>query len=289
VSDKIPIVYLDGRFLPLDQARVSVMDRGFLFGDGVYEMMPVYGDRVFRLDEHLTRLARSLEAIDVPDPCSTGEWKSVVHELLEKNPAAGNRSIYIEVTRGTGDRNHIYESTRLKPTVFILCRSLAAVDYSGGVGAITHPDIRWDYCHIKAISLLPAVMLKQRASEAGCLEAILIRNGEVTEGAASNVFIVSDDRIMTPPRGNELLHGITRDLVIELLAGAGMACAETGVSERELRSADEIWITSSTMEVVPVVTLDGKKVGEGTPGPQWQRVRELYNAFKLKAPVAGVN
>ena len=289
MSDKTPIVYLDGRFLPLDQARVSVMDRGFLFGDGVYEMMPVYGNWVFRLDEHMARLARSLNAIEIPDPYSPGKWESVVRELLEKNPAAGHRSIYIEVTRGAGDRNHIYESTELMPTVFMLCRPLAARDYSGGVGAITHPDIRWEYCHIKAISLLPAVILKQRASKAGCLEAILIRNGKVTEGAASNVFIVRDDRVLTPPRGNELLHGITRDLVVELLAGAGICCEETRVSEQELRDADEIWITSSTMEVVPVVTLDGKKVGEGTPGPQWQRVRKLYDGFKNKAPVGGVN
>ena len=289
MSGKTPIVYLDGCFLPLDQARVSVMDRGFLFGDGIYEMMPVYGDWVFRLDEHLARLARSLEAIEIPDPYNTGEWKSVVRDLLEKNPAAGDRSVYIEVTRGAGDRNHIYESTEHVPTVFMLCRPLAARDYSGGVGAITHPDIRWDYCHIKAISLLPAVMLKQRARKAGCLEAILIRNGEVTEGAASNVFIVRDDRVMTPPRGNELLHGITRELVVELLTGVGMCCEETRINEQELHGADEIWITSSTMEVVPVVTLDGKKVGEGTPGPQWRHARELYDAFKRKAPVSGVN
>jgi D-alanine transaminase len=289
VSDKTLIAYLDGSFLPLDQARVSVMDRGFLFGDGVYEMMPVYGDIVFRLDEHLQRLARSLEAIDIPNPYGPGEWKSLVGELLGKNAISGHKSIYIEVTRGEDDRNHIYESARLVPTVFMLCQPLAARNYSDGVSAITHPDIRWDYCHIKAISLLPAVMLKQRASKAGSLEAILLRNGEVTEGAASNVFIVRDERIMTPPRGNELLHGITRDLVIELLTGAGIACAETRIGEQELRSADEIWITSSTMEVVPVVTLDGRSVGRGVPGPQWRRARDLYDSFKLEAPVTGVN
>ena len=289
MSDAPPIVYLDGRFLPLDQARVSVMDRGFLFGDGVYEMMPVYGDWIFRLDEHLERLACSLAAIDIPNPYVPGDWKSLVHELLEKNAASGHRSIYIEVTRGVGDRNHIYEGARLVPTVFMLCRPLAARDYSNGVSAITHPDIRWDYCHIKAISLLPAILLKQRASKAGCFEAILIRNGEVTEGAASNVFIARDDRIMTPPKGNALLPGITRDLVIELLAGAGMACTETSITEQELRSADEVWITSSTMELVPVVTLDGHRVGEGTAGPLWRRARELYDAFKRNAPLTSVN
>ena len=257
----MPIAYLNGSFLPLDQARVPVMDRGFLFGDGVYEMMPVYGERPFRLDQHLRRLALSLQAIDIPNPLQAGEWTALVHELLELNPAGGDRSVYIEVTRGVGDRNHIYTGETLQPTVFLLCRPLGIRDFSQGVGAITHADIRWDYCHIKAVSLLPAVMLKQMAHSAGSHEAILLRNGEVTEGAASNVFIVSDGTVITPPEGNVLLSGITRDLVLELLAGADIPCTEARISEAALRAADEIWITSSTMEIAPVVSVRRRPLG----------------------------
>jgi len=261
------------------------MDRGFLFGDGVYEMLPVYGDWVCRRDEHLERLGRSLREIDVPNPHGTGEWESLINTLLEKNPVSRHRSVYIQVTRGVGDRDHFYDSDRLRPTVFMLCRPLADRNYSDGVSAITHPDIRWDYCHIKATSLLPAVLLKSRARAAGCLEAILIRDGVVTEGASSNVFIVVNGGVKTPGKGNDLLSGITRDLVIELLEEAGMSCEEGRIGEQELRNADEIWITSSTMEIAPVVRLDGGAVGEGIPGPVWGRAKELYETFKRNAPL----
>lgn len=280
VNDGELTVYLDGDFLPLKEARIPVMDRGFLFGDGVYEMIPVYGDTVFRLEQHLQRLARSLDAIDIPDPHTRDEWTSLVRELLERNGIPGDKSVYIEVTRGVGDRDHLYDSGELVPTVFMLCRPIRAGHHSGGVGAITHPDIRWDYCHIKAISLLPAVLLKNRASRAGCHEAILIRNGRVTEGASSNVFVVTGGVVTTPPKGNDLLSGITRDLVVELLSGAGIGYEEADVRAEDLRVAEEIWITSSTMEIVPVVRLDGENVGEGRPGPLWKRARELYDAYK---------
>lgn len=285
MSDAQPVVYLDGRFLPLSEARISVMDRGFLFGDGVYEMLPVYANWVCRRDEHLERLDRSLREIDVPNPHSMEEWVDLIDILLERNRSSRHRSVYIQVTRGVGDRDHLYDVDRLIPTVFMLCRPLADRDYSKGVSAITHPDIRWDYCHIKATSLLPAVLLKNRARAAGCLEAILIRSGVVTEGASSNVFIVANGEIRTPSKGMDLLSGITRDLVMELLDEAGIPCDEGRISERELRDADEIWITSSTMEIAPVVRLDGAVVGKGVPGPAWRRTSELYEIFKRNAPL----
>lgn len=289
VNDRELTVYLDGGYLPLQEARIPVMDRGFLFGDGVYEMIPVYGERTFRLDQHLIRLARSLEAIDIPNPHAPDEWKSIIKELLDRNKFSDHRSVYIEVTRGVGDRDHLYDSEELVPTVFMLCRPIISRDYSTGVGAITHEDIRWDYCHIKAVSLLPAVLLKKRASRAGCYEAILIRDGLVTEGASSNVFVVRNGVARTPPRGNDLLSGITRDLIVELLNSAGLECEEKAIPDHELRSADEIWITSSTTEIAPVVRLDGKNVGNGTPGPLWKRVRKLYDAYKQNTLVETVN
>lgn len=280
MSEAAPIVYLNGRFLPLGEARIQVMDRGFLFGDGVYEMLPVYGNSVLREDEHLARLSGSLDAIDIPDPHDVNNWKSLIRELLDRNPVSEHRSVYIEVTRGVGDRDHLYDSACLTPTVFMLCRPVKTRDYSGGVGAITHADIRWDYCHIKAVSLLPAVLLKQRARSAGCHEAILLRDGEVTEGASSNVFVVSNGVIITPPKSNNLLPGITRDLIVELASSAGMPCREDVLPEQALRDADEIWITSSTMEIAPVVKLDGRKVGTGETGPYWKRMKSLYEEFK---------
>lgn len=267
------------------------MDRGFLFGDGVYELIPVYGDRIFRLDEHLARLQNSLDAIDIPNPHSDEEWKVLIEKVLAENPVSGHRSIYIEVTRGVGERDHLYEE-QLVPTVFILCRPVVARDYSGGVSAITHPDIRWDYCHIKAISLLPGVLLKNHARKSGgAHEAILIRDGEVTEGAASNVFVVMNGIVLTPPKDNRLLPGITRDLIVELLTEAGIECREKAIPESDLVKAEEIWITSSVMEIAPVVELDGRPVGGGEPGPMWGRVRELYEGFKQRmiAEPAGSN
>ena len=285
------IVYLNGEYVPLKDARIPVMDRGFLFGDGVYELIPVYGDRIFRLDEHLARLQNSLDAIDIPNPHSDEEWETLIENVLSENPGSDHRSVYIEVTRGVGERDHLYEQ-QLKPTVFILCRPVIARDLSGGVSVITHPDIRWDYCHIKAISLLPGVLLKNHArNTGGAHEAILIRDGEVTEGAASNVFIVSNGIVATPPKDNRLLPGITRDLIVELLEGAGIKCEERVVTESDLNKAEEIWITSSVMEIAPVVRLDGRTLGNGAPGSMWQRVHELYEAFKQRmiAPLAEGN
>lgn len=272
--------YLNGEFLPLEEARISVMDRGFLFGDGVYEMIPVYGDHIFRLEQHLSRLQYSLDAINIPNPYSNDEWHSLASRLLSRNPVSDHRSIYIEITRGVGDRNHIYEDD-LVPTVFMLCRDVVAGNRREGVSAVTHRDIRWDYCDIKSISLLPAVLLKQYANRSGgAHEALLISDGRLTEGAASNVFVVKNGTILTPPKDRALLSGITRDLIIELLRRERLPCEEREVTENELVNADEIWITSSVMEIVPVIRLDGKKVGEGSPGVMWKKVYELFETFK---------
>lgn len=275
-------VYLNGEYLPLEEAHVPVMDRGFLFGDGVYEMIPVYGEHVFRLEQHLARLENSLQSIDIPNPYSPEEWRALIEALLTKNPGLDHRSIYIEVTRGAGDRNHIYEDG-LIPTVFILCRDVPRKDFGNGVGAVTHEDIRWDYCDIKSVSLLPAVLLKQYANRAdGAHEAILLKDGYVTEGASSNVFIVKNGKTTTPPKDRSLLWGITRDLIIELLREGNLPFEETPVTEAELRDADEIWITSSIMEIAPVIRLDGAQVGNGMPGRVWQNVDRLFKTFRSR-------
>lgn len=274
------IVYLNGDFLPLGQARVSVMDRGFLFGDGVYEVFPAFGENIFRLKEHLARLQASLSAIGMVNPYNDNEWEAIFKELIRKNPPSGDKSVYMQLTRGVGEREHRY-ADQLRPTVFAMCRPIPAKHFDQGVTAITHKDIRWDYCHIKAVSLLPSVMLKMRAHQAdGSHEAILLKEGKVTEGAASNVFIVKNDRVMTPVNDNRLLSGITRDLIMELLEKNRVKAEETSVTERALRNADEIWITSSVMEIVPVIQLDGKPVGDGKPGTMWKKVNQWYQNFK---------
>ena len=276
------IVYLNGLFLPADEARVSALDRGFLFGDGVYEVIPAYGGRLFRVGAHLDRLDQSLEGIRMANPLGHAQWSAVLRELVARN-GGGDRSIYLQVTRGAAPRDHAFPA-EATPTVFAMTTELPshAPDalHSSGVEAITVEDIRWAHCNIKAITLLPNVLLRQRAVEAGAAEAILMRDGQATEGAASNLFIVRGGVITTPPKSNLLLPGITRDLVAELCRGEGIPCEEAPVFEADLREAEEVWITSSTKEVVPVIRLDGLPVGDGHPGPLWRRMIDLYHAYK---------
>ncbi|UZR27505.1 D-amino acid aminotransferase [Methylococcus mesophilus] len=273
-----PLVYLNGEFLPLEQARVSVLDRGFLFGDGVYEVIPVYGGRPLRLEEHLTRLDGSLRGIRMASPLSRAEWAGVVGRLID---GPDDQSVYLQVTRGAGPRRDHAIPAGVTPTVFAMCSPIAPVPFAG-VRAITLDDIRWRWCNIKAITLLPNVLLRQEAVDRGCAEAVLVRDGRVTEGTASNVFAVIDGVIVTPPKGPELLPGITRDLVLELVQAEGLPARERAISLAEFAGADEIWITSSTREVLPVVELDGRPVGRGTPGPVWERVSALYQDFKRR-------
>lgn len=282
-------VYLNGRFLAPDEALVPVSDRGFLFGDGVYEVIPVYGTRLFRLDEHLARLAQSLAGIRLADPHTPGEWRRILEELIERNDS-GDRSVYLQVTRGPAPkRDHAFPAV-VTPTVFASVSPIApppADLAERGVAAVTREDIRWKYCHIKAITLLGNVLLRQEAVEAGCAEAILVRDGEATEGAASNLFLVRDGVLLTPPKGPFLLPGITRDLILELARDHGIPAREAPVPASWLASAEELWITSSTREILPVTRLDGAPVGAGRPGPVWARMHALFQDFKARQRAAG--
>jgi len=275
-------VYLNGRFLPRDEACVPVMDRGFLFGDSVYEVIPVYGGHLFRLEHHLSRLDDSLAAIRMPDPLSHEAWRGVLRELVGQRPGE-DQSVYLQVTRGPAEKRDHAIPDVVTPTVFAMATPLAPIDpavASDGIAAITLDDLRWQRCNIKATTLLANVLARQLAKEQGALEAILVRDGLALEGAASNLFVFASGRLVTPPKGPLLLPGITRDLVIELAQANHIPLSETDVPLSALASADEIWLTSSTREVMPVTRLDGRPVGGGRPGPVWRRMNELYQAYK---------
>ena len=225
-------VYLNGNFIPLEKAQVSVLDRGFTFADGVYEIVPVFSGQPFRLTEHLNRLRNSLDEISLELDYDGEKWQSLIDELLNLDQVTEDSSIYIQVTRGVGERNHFYQAG-FTPTVFVFCKPLQQMDVSRGVSAILHEDIRWQYCHIKAVALLPNVLLKQLARDKdGSHEAILYRDGYITEGAASNVFIMSGNAVRTPPKSNRLLPGITRDLTVELIRGSDYQCLEVPVTKQ---------------------------------------------------------
>jgi D-alanine transaminase len=277
------IVYLNGDFLPIEQAHVSVLDRGFIFGDGVYEVIPAYGGHPLRLKHHLQRLQNSLDAIRLNNPRSEEEWSAIITSLIEQNEGE-DQYIYLQVTRGVAKRDHRFPDGN-SPTVFVMSSPLLPVDselLKQGVSAITLDDIRWRYCSIKTTALLPNVLLRQQAVEKDAAEAILVRDDEVTEGAASNLFIVLNGVIITPPKSNLLLPGITRDLVVELAQHHQLPCEEHSISADELKQAEEIWVTSSTKEILPITTLDGKPVGNGQPGSIWQKMFQFYQENKQR-------
>jgi D-alanine transaminase len=280
-------VYLNGAFLPIEQACVSVMDRGFLFGDGVYEVIPAYGGRLFRFPHHLQRLQNSLDGIRLGNPCDALQWRDILTELLERNREHADnhndQSVYLQVTRGSAAKRDHNFPERITPTVFAMSSPIAAPDpdiEAHGVAAVTLDDIRWQMCNIKAITLLPNVLLRQQATEQNSAEALLVKDGLVIEGSASNVFVIKDGRIQTPPNGPLMLPGITRDLVLELAATHDLPCSENDVKVAALRDADEIWITSSTREIVPVTRLDARPVGTGRPGPVWKTMIGHYRNYK---------
>jgi D-alanine transaminase len=275
------IVYLNGEFLPIERAQVSVMDRGFIFGDGVYEVIPVYGGRLFRLEQHLQRLARSLREIRLADPLSKDEWRRCLQEVVKRN-GGGDQSLYMQITRGVAPRDHAFPK-ETNPTVYATSsplKPLAADVAEHGVAAVSMPDIRWQRCDIKAITLLPNILLRQQAIDQGAVEAILVRDGQANEGAASNLFIVIAGALVTPPKGPFLLPGITRDLILELAADHGIDHREGVITPQDLQVAEEVWLTSSTREILPVTRLDQRAVGNGKPGPLWRKMTGLYQDYK---------
>jgi len=274
VSAPLPICSLNGAFLPLEAARVSPLDRGFLFGDAVYEVVPVYGGRPFRLRQHLQRLDRSLDGIRMPPVMSHDAWAKLLLELIARN-AAREAYLYLQVTRGAEHgRNHAWPPG-LTPTIFAYCTELeplAAAMLERGVAAVTAEEIRWARRDIKSTALLGNILLKKLAADAAAFETIMLENGELTEGSSTTVHVLKGGVICTPPNGRRILPGTTRDLVMELAERLGVAARSTPVSAAELRAADEIWLAFATRGLLPVTTLDGKQVGDGRPGPHFARM-----------------
>ena len=278
------VVYLNGSYMPLSEARIPVLDRGFIFGDGVYEVIPVYSRRAFRLEGHLQRLDDSLAGIRLPNPHTREEWTDIIRELARRS-AYEDQSMYLQVTRGVAKRDHAFPKN-VTPTVFLMTGPLSMPSpeaISQGVAAITVPDNRWLRCDLKTIALLPNVLLRQVAVDAGAVEAVLLRDGVLTEGAASNIFVVNDGIVLCPPKSNLILPGITYDVLLELAQAHGMPCEVRDVSEAEVRSAQEVWLTSSTREVLAITKLDGKPVGDGKPGPAFHKMYGLFQELKAQS------
>lgn len=271
-------VYLNGDYLPLTEAKVSVLDRGFLFGDGVYEVIPSYAGHLFRMQDHLDRLQVSLGRIQLEFYYDLEKWLDILMPLLD---SSRDQYIYLQITRGVAaKRDHAFPENPV-PTVFAMCSDIKPFDgVETGVKALTIEDSRWEMCNVKATTLLANVLLRQQAIEQGCAEAILHRKGFVTEGAASNLFAVIDDVLMTPEKTTEILPGITRQVILELARANGIQLSEEVISVEALHTASEIWITSSTREIVPVIELDSEPVGARVPGPVFQKMNQLFQQYK---------
>lgn len=275
-----PIVYLNGEFVALKDAHISVLDRGFIFGDGVYEAIPTYAKVPFRLQHHLDRLNNSLNAIQIKNPLSSAQWQLLVEQLIQKNNY-DDQYVYLQITRGVAPRNHSFPQQD-KPTVFMMTSPLEKQSQDvvkNGIHAISLTDNRWQNCQIKSISLLPNVLLYQQAVDNGAKEAILIRDGMATEGSASNLFIVLNNCLITPPKGPLLLPGVTRDLIVEIANKQGNCIKEQSIPEADLLNAQEIWLTSSTKEILPVTRLNDKIISDGKPGPYWLQMIKAYQDY----------
>lgn len=271
-------VYLNGEYLPLSEAKVSVLDRGFLFGDGVYEVIPSYSGRLFRMEDHLKRLQASLGRIRLDVTCDLEKWLAILTPLLDNSK---DQYIYLQITRGVAPkRDHAFPENPV-PTVFAMCSDIKPfAGVETGIKALTMEDSRWEMCHVKATTLLANILLRQEAVEKGCAEAILVKKGYVTEGAASNLFAVIDGVLITPEKTVEILPGITREVILELAAQNGFQLCEEIIAVEALQAASEIWVTSSTREIVPVVALDEVAIGDGKPGPVFQKMNQLFQEYK---------
>jgi D-alanine transaminase len=274
----LPSCYLNGRFLALEEARVSPLDRAFLFGDAVYEVVPVYNSRPFRLREHLDRLHRSLLATRIAPPKTHAEWSEIFRELVTRN-GGGDQYVYLQVSRGAElGRNHAWPEG-LEPTIFAYANRLESPSEAlldEGVAAITAPDSRWARRDIKSTALLANVLLKRLAVDAGAFETIMLERGELTEGSSTTVHVISRGEIHTPPNGHQILPGTTRDVVGELSQRCGIVSRNVRVTEIELRAASEIWLAFSTRGILPVTRLDGSAVGDGKPGPLFRRMHKAF-------------
>jgi D-alanine transaminase len=282
MADPFPISYLNGAYVPLQEARISPLDRGFLYSDGVYELIPVYDGRPFRFEAHADRLTRSLAAIQMEDPHTRSEWREILSTLVTRN-GGGNQYVYWQVTRGAEfGRNHA-PLPKVPRTVFAFCAPLpmtSAATLENGVECITAEDTRWAQCDIKSVSLLANILLRQQAVDAHAAETILLKDGQLREASSSAVHVVIDGVIVSPPRSHSILPSTTRSAMEEVATSAGVAYKSAPVSEKELRTADEVWISAATREVQPVTKLDGKPVGTGKPGPVWRRVYEQWQSYK---------
>ena len=289
-------IYLNGQYMPIEEAKISVLDRGFIFGDGVYEVIPVYTRRPFRLAEHLQRLQYSLDGIKLANPHSNAEWTRLINELIARNQSS-DQYLYLHITRGVARRDHAFPRPSVAPTVFMMSNPLytpAPELLQSGIHCVTAQDNRWLRCDIKSIALLPNVLLRQMAIDADCSETLLIRqdgcDGFMTEGAASNIFAVKNGVLLAPPKDNLMLPGITYDVVLELAATYGIPHEVRRIAAAEVFSANELLLTSSTKEVLPITLLDGKPVGDGLPGAMFARLHALYQDFKrdvMRAAPAG--
>ena len=272
------ICYLNGHWGPLANAKVSVLDRGFIFGDGIYEVVPVFSGTAFRLTEHLQRLDQSLTSVGMKNPLSTLEWVARAERLIRANNA-GDQNIYIQVTRGVAPRRHAL-TVEIEPTVFLMSSPVTSDLDAAPIAAITLDDFRWRRCDIKSTSLLANVMSRFEASLVGTEEAIFIRDGYVTEGAASNVFVVRGGQVRTPPLSADILSGVTRGLMVELLVRSEIDFIEGMISKQELHSADEVWVTSSGQELVAVIRIDDRPIGDGRIGTIFRNAQSIYQEFK---------
>ncbi|URF03078.1 D-amino acid aminotransferase [Cupriavidus campinensis] len=276
------IVYLNGELLPLSEARIPVLDRGFIFGDGIYEVIPLYNGKPFRGAQHLARLKRSLAAIGIDDPYTEAEWLALIGRVVKAN-GLSDQMVYMQVTRGVAKRAHAFPKEAVTPTVLIMTNPMALPPASAveqGVACVTMEDRRWLNCQIKSTSLLGNVLAAQEAAANGVTEAIQFRDGQLTEASASNVWLVQQGRVVAPPKDNLILEGIRYGLMEELCAAMDISFTSRPIARDEVFAADEVMLSSASKELLPVVTLDGRAIGNGQPGPVFQRLYAAYQAAK---------
>lgn len=277
-------VYLNGSFVPANSAQISVFDRGFLFGEGVYEVIPVYAGKALRLDLHFLRLANSLAMIGIENPYSAQKWRQIMQQLIAANKAP-QQSIYLHISRGGNLQRDHQVPQDYQPTVFMLSTPIEALadakkpQNCNLIHACTLADMRWNFCNLKSTALLGGIMLKQQAIAKGYSDAVLMREGKVTESTTSNVFIVKDEQIITPPQSNLILPGVTRQIVLELAATKQIKTCEREIDKQQLMAADEVWTTSSTKAIVPVASINKQQIGNGKAGAMWQKLMLLYSDY----------